>query len=274
MDKKIKDAKEWAKTQIDSLDADYLLSHACNLNKKQLPLYLAQDSNMSFQQWALFSELVRRRINGEPVAYLIGSWGFLDYEFIVTPATLIPRPETETLVTTIIERQTNEMPLKVLELGTGSGAISISLGLARPNWQIIATDICPMALAVAQTNAKKLFAKNVSFYSGSWFDAVPKGQYFDLIVSNPPYISPNDPHLKNLSFEPQRALVALDDGFCDLNYIISNAKNWLYPYGSVILESASSQTPDIKAAILANGFKHYESIKDLSGNERVSIGYI
>ena len=170
MAKSLEIAKNWACEQIPSLDTSYLLAKVCDINNHQLPIHIANNKTLSDDEWATFVKLVKRRQAGEPIAYILGSWGFWDSEFTVTKHTLIPRPDTEIIIETMLNRWNNEMPLKVLDLGTGSGVIAICLAKSRPNWQIIATDICTQALNVAKINAKNHQISNIKFYSGNWYN--------------------------------------------------------------------------------------------------------
>lgn len=216
--------------------------------------------------------ILQRRLQGEPLAYIFGSWHFFGLELAVAPCTLIPRPDTEILV-----EQALSLPLaagsQVLDLGTGTGAIALALAANRPNWQLTAVDVQPEAVALAQLNASKLQLSNVQIRQSSWFSAVAK-QQFSLIVSNPPYIEPEDPHLQALAFEPLTALVAADNGLADLQHIIRKAPAYLLPGGWLWLEHGYNQADDVRALLSANGFSQISSVKDYGKQWRISGGQL
>ena len=225
-----------------------------------------------------FLSLAQRRHAGEPMAYLMGVREFMGHDFRVTPDVLIPRPDTEVLVETAIAfiNQVTHVPVRVLDLGTGSGAIAVSMALTCPQAQVVATDFSLAALEVARQNAQALNAQ-VEFFYGSWFDALPvEMAAFDLIVSNPPYIHSADLHLAqgDLRFEPATALTDGFDGLQDLHTIISGAGRWLRPGGSLWLEHGWDQAQAVREALVNAGFKRVESLTDLAGIERISGGYL
>lgn len=229
---------------------------------------------------ARFQALAERRRAGEPLAYLLGQQEFYGRPFAVSPAVLIPRADTETLVETALEQllllrqQRRAVPLSLLELGTGSGIIAITLALEAPDTEVHAVERSPDALAVAQQNAKALRADNIHWHAGSWWQALASRRRFDLIVSNPPYIAANDHHLQqgDLRFEPPQALAAGPDGLDDLRIIIGGAPTHLNPGGWLLLEHGYDQEAPVQALLRDAGFADVFTRRDLAGQPRVSGG--
>lgn len=222
---------------------------------------------------AAFAGLLQRRLAGEPVAYLLGRRGFWTLDLAVSPDTLIPRPETERLVELALERLPEDTPLRVADLGTGSGAIALALARERPQARVLATDMSAGALAVASGNARAHGLDNVAFREGSWH-APLAGERFDLIASNPPYIASGDPHLArgDLRFEPASALASGDDGLDDIRVIIEGAQAHLLPGGWLLLEHGWDQGGAIRALLDAAGFVEVATAVDLEQRDRVSLG--
>ena len=220
-----------------------------------------------------YMTLLERRLNGEPIAYLLGEREFYGLTFKVTPATLIPRPETELLVELVLQRMPQQGPCRVLDLGTGSGAIALSIAHARPDANVTATDASVAALEIAQSNAQRLNIGNVRLLHGDWFSALG-GERFDIIVSNPPYITAEDVHLArgDVRFEPRTALVSGKDGLDDIRHICREAKAHLRPNGLLIMEHGYDQAAQVRALLEQSGFGEIFSARDLSGIERVSGG--
>ena len=229
---------------------------------------------------ACFQALAERRRAGEPLAYLLGQQEFYGRPFAVSPAVLIPRADTETLVETALEQllllrqQRRAVPLSLLELGTGSGIIAITLALQAPDTDVHAVERSPEALAVAQQNAKALGADRIHWHAGSWWQALACPRRFDLIVSNPPYIAANDHHLQqgDLRFEPPQALAAGPDGLDDLRIIIGGAPAHLNPGGWLLLEHGYDQEAPVQALLRDAGFADVFTRRDLAGQPRVSGG--
>lgn len=227
-----------------------------------------------------FQILAERRRAGEPLAYLLGQQEFYGRPFTVSPAVLIPRADTETLVETALEQllllrqQRRAVPLSLLELGTGSGIIAITLALEAPDTEVHAVERSPEALAVAQQNAKALGASRIHWHAGSWWQALASPRRFDLIVSNPPYIAANDHHLQqgDLRFEPPQALAAGPDGLDDLRIIIGGATAHLTPDGWLLLEHGYDQEAPVQALLRDAGFADVFTRRDLAGQPRVSGG--
>ena len=229
---------------------------------------------------ARFQALAERRRAGEPLAYLLGQQEFYGRPFAVSPVVLIPRADTETLVETALEQllllrqQRCAVPLSLLELGTGSGIIAITLALEAPDTEVHAVERSPEALTVAQQNAKTLGADRIHWHPGSWWQALASPRRFDLIVSNPPYIAANDHHLQqgDLRFEPPQALAAGPDGLDDLRIIIGGAPAHLNPGGWLLLEHGYDQEAPVQALLRDAGFADVFTRRDLAGQPRVSGG--
>ena len=230
---------------------------------------------------ARFQALAERRRAGEPLAYLLGQQEFYGRPFTVSPAVLIPRADTETLVETALEQllllrqQRRTVPLSLLELGTGSGIIAITLALEAPDTGVHAVERSPEALAMAQQNAKALGAHRIHWHAGSWWQALASPRRFDLIVSNPPYIAAHDHHLQqgDLRFEPPQALAAGPDGLDDLRIIIGGAPAHLSPGGWLLLEHGYDQETPVQALLRDAGFAEVFTRRDLAGQPRVSGGW-
>lgn len=218
-----------------------------------------------------FADLCARRVQGEPIAYLIGEKEFYGRSFTVSPAVLVPRPETELLVQVALQRLRAESAQRVLDLGTGSGCIAITLALECPAATVVAIDRSAAALAVASANARRLGAR-VEFLPGDWYeDLVGR---FDLIVANPPYVAAADPHLAELRHEPQHALVAGADGMADLRRIVAGAPARLTSGGSLAVEHGHDQGASVHQLFARAGFVDIETHRDLAGIERVCVGTV
>ncbi|MGD1983719.1 MAG: peptide chain release factor N(5)-glutamine methyltransferase [Chromatiaceae bacterium] len=252
-------------------DAQLLLSHS--LGRDRSWLFAWPEHAPEAAQTGRFLTLVEKRHAGEPVAYLTGRRAFWSLDLQVTPATLIPRPETEHLVETALELAL-DADACVLDLGTGSGAIALALGRERPAWTILATDVSAAALEVARRNAVHNEVEQVAFRQGDWFDAVPEGMRFSLIVSNPPYVADRDPHLAagDLRFEPRQALAAGRDGTDALRHLIANAPGFLAPGGWLWLEHGALHGATARQLLTLHGFEQIETKADLAGLDRCSGG--
>ncbi len=220
-----------------------------------------------------FKGLFERRLKGEPIAYLIGEREFYGLPFKVSPATLIPRPETELLVELALQRIPRQGGCRVLDLGTGSGAIALSIAHARPDVEVVAVDASTAALGVAQFNAQRLNLGNVKLLLSNWFGAI-HGECFDIVVSNPPYIAAGDAHLiqGDVRFEPRAALVSGTDGLDDIGGICAAAKTYLNANGWLLFEHGHDQAAQVRALLQQAGFDSVFSARDLAGIERVSGG--
>jgi release factor glutamine methyltransferase len=224
-------------------------------------------------QIGAIEHLFRRREAGEPVAYIVGEKEFFGRMFRVTPEVLIPRPETEHLVEAALERLPLEQPLRILDLGTGSGCIAISLALERPLAEVIAVDVSAAALAVATENAERLGAVNVRFVLGDWYANLGVKK-FDMILANPPYIPEQDRHLASggLRFEPRRALVSPMDGLDAIRTIISGAADHLHLKGWLLLEHGHDQQSRCQSLFAQKGFGRALTVLDLAGIPRICGG--
>lgn len=260
-----------ARQRIDAADAALLLAHA--LGKPQGWLYAHADDPIDDATRARFEALVARRERGEPVAYLTGHRGFWTLDLEVGDAVLIPRPETELLVELALARMPVASPLRVADLGTGSGAIALALAHERPGAAIVATDASSAALAVARANAARLQLANVAFRHGSWF-APLQGEVFDLVVSNPPYIATHDPHLGqgDLRFEPASALSSGRDGLDAIRSIADAAPAHLQRGGWLLLEHGWEQGDAVRGVLQAAGFAEVATHRDLEGRDRATMG--
>ncbi len=216
--------------------------------------------------------LLVRRIAGEPIAYLVGSREFWSLMLNVSPATLIPRPDTERLVELTLEHLPT-VECDILDLGTGTGAIALALGSERPDSSVTGIDLQPAAIALAQDNAERLSIDNVHFVQGNWFEPLSEC-YFDAIVSNPPYIDRNDPHLQqgDVRFEPSSALVAEQDGLADLLWIVQNAPDYLKQGGWLLVEHGWEQGEKVRTLFKQRGFDLIATHQDYGGNDRVTLG--
>lgn len=252
------------------LDAELLLADA--LGKPRSYLRTWPERELDGEQLALFQSNLQRRRQGEPVAYILGHQGFWSLDLEVAPHTLIPRPDTELLVETALELLP-AMPLSVLDLGTGTGAIALALASERPAWQVTGVDRVADAVALAERNRLRLQLDNASFLHSHWFSALA-GQRFALILSNPPYIRADDQHLAqgDVRFEPSSALVAGCDGLDDIRAIIQAAPAHLLPGGWLLLEHGFDQAEAVRALLAAGGFAEVHSRRDLAGHERISLG--
>jgi release factor glutamine methyltransferase len=253
------------------LEAEILLAHVLGRDRAYLRTW--PERPLDDHTLTRFQQLVARRRRGEPIAYLIGEREFWDMSLTVTPDTLIPRPETEHLVEAALARIPPDAAWRLADLGTGAGAIALALARERPRCQVVATDISPAALAVAEANARRLAVDNVTFRQGAWFEPLA-GQHFRLIVSNPPYVHPRDPHLVqgDLRFEPAAALSSTPDGLSDIRVIIGEARDHLDPGGWLLLEHGYDQGNAVAALFTAAGYAAVTVLSDLAANERICLG--
>lgn len=256
------------------LDAELLMCHV--LDCQRIYLFTWPEKTLDSVQHQQFLTLSEERKIGRPIAHIIGKRAFWDLELTVNDSTLIPRPDTEVLVEKVLEIIETKGPMQGsgLDLGTGTGAIALSLASSLPKWQWTGVDIIPEAVALAQHNTKLNQIPNCQFMKSSWFSALAE-QKFDFIVSNPPYIDENDPHLNqgDVRFEPKSALVAKGHGLDDIRYIVEHARFHLKTDGKLILEHGFEQGADVRQILLDFNFQYVDTFKDLSGNDRVSIGY-
>lgn len=251
------------------LDAELLLAQVTGLSRSGFRAF--PEREVEARLAAEFEDVVTQRAQGMPVAYLLGHQEFWSLPFKVSSSTLIPRPDTECLV-----EQALELPLpdnaRVVDLGTGTGAIALALASERPGWAISACDLMEDAVALAQANASKLKLP-VEVFQSRWFAGLPAGS-FDLIVSNPPYVASDDHHLDegDVRFEPASALVSGADGLDDIRLIVSEAPAWLNAEGWLLLEHGFDQAEAVQGLLTARGFAKVESRKDYGGNDRMTLG--
>lgn len=251
-------------------DAEILLGHVTG--KARTYILAFGETSLTPPQLAELETLLDRRQRGEPVAHLIGEREFWSLPLLVSPATLIPRPDTECLVEQALARLP-ATACRILDLGTGTGAIALALASERPDCQVTAVDFMPDAAALAARNAERLAITNVTVLQSHWFAALT-GQSFTMIVSNPPYIDETDPHLDqgDVRFEPKTALVAADHGLADLAHIIDHGRHFLTPDGMMLLEHGWTQGEAVRALFQLAGYLDVVTCRDYGDNERLTIG--
>lgn len=254
-------------------DAEILLEKVTGRGRGFIMAF--DETELDCEQLEALERLLRRREQGEPIAWLTGEREFWSLPLEVSSATLIPRPDTECLVEQALACLPAE-PCRVLDLGTGTGAVALALASERPDCQIIAVDRIADAVSLAQRNVKRLGLTNVTVVQSHWFSALNAASRFAVIVSNPPYIDGKDPHLTqgDVRFEPHSALVAADNGFADLRAIIRAAELYLEPGGWLLLEHGWQQAQQLREIFTDAGFQQVRSFKDYGGNERVTAGCI
>lgn len=255
------------------IEARVLLAHALEANHAWL---IAHDRDIPTPAQQIDIEnLIARRTFGEPVAYIVGEREFFGLNFAVTPAVLIPRPDTELLVETALERLSEHTPCQILDLGTGSGAIGITLARQRPMAAVVAVDTSADALQVAKSNARRLCTKNVQFIASDWYTELGVRK-FDMIVSNPPYIATGDPHLDagDLRFEPSQALSSGFDGLGAIRCIVAGSAAHLRQGGALIIEHGQAQGGACRELFHQAGFCQVASLQDIAAHERVTLGIL
>lgn len=250
------------------IDAIYLLTHVLKTNTAWL--FLHHDEMLTDAQQQGFFELTKKRSQGLPIAYLTKTRGFWALDLMVNEQVLIPRPETELLVELALKILPEDQVCHIADLGTGSGAIALSLAHERPNWQIDAVDLSKEALNIATLNAQNLQLNNIHFYHGSWCQALPH-QNYDAIISNPPYLSQNDPHLQqgDLRFEPKMALASGITGLEAYELIIKQAKNYLKPKGLLMLEHGFEQRAALSYLLEQANYQNLQVFDDYQNHPRV-----
>ncbi|MFI0487901.1 MAG: peptide chain release factor N(5)-glutamine methyltransferase [Yersinia sp. (in: enterobacteria)] len=250
-------------------DAEILLSFVTGRARTYLLAF--GETGLTAEQLPVLEELAQRREQGEPIAYLVGEREFWSLSLSVSPVTLIPRADTECLVEQALIHLP-ETPCRILDLGTGTGAIALALASERPDCAVIGVDIKTDAVVLARHNAEKLAINNLHFLPGSWFE--PVNGRFTLIASNPPYIDANDPHLKqgDVRYEPLSALVAPKEGMADLAAIIRQAPAYLLPSGWLVLEHGWQQAKAVQNLLKETGFSAVTTYKDYGNNDRVTLG--
>ena len=251
-------------------DAEILLGHVTD--KARTWILAFDETVLTAEQLPELEALLARRANGEPVAHLVGQREFWSLPLFVSPATLIPRPDTECLVEQALVRLP-QTACRILDLGTGTGAIALALASERADCKVTAVDFMPDAAALAARNAAHLALNNVTVLQSDWFSAL-KGQRFAMIVSNPPYIDETDPHLAegDVRFEPRTALVAADQGLADLAHIIREGRQYLLPNAYMLLEHGWKQGEAVRALFNEAGYLDVETCRDYGDNERLTLG--
>lgn len=267
-------ALDWAReldpvSDSPNLDAELLLAHVLKLDRGAL--CARPERALGAEERSGFRRLLDRRRKREPVAYLLGSAGFMDFELEVNPSVLIPRPETEQLVELALETlaESRGKPLKIADLGTGSGAIAIALSRHDPAWSVLGIDISEQALAVARRNAAALAGDNLRLRSGSWCEGLTP-ENFDMIVANPPYVAPGDPALHpDCASEPPAALFAGADGLAAIREIAAQARHCLKPGGWLLLEHGFNQREAVNRILASNEYLEIGCFKDHAGHDRL-----
>lgn len=262
-------------TENWQLDAELLLASSLDCNRTRLRS--RPEQMLTHSQWLTFNTALKRRMQGEPVAYILGRKGFMDFELMVDARVLIPRPETELLALLALEILSGrkQEKLALADLGTGSGAIAIALARHCPNWHITALDNSADALAVARANVDILDADNIDLMLTDWCQQL-RSNHFDMIVGNPPYIAPDDPHLlgEGLPFEPATALVAANDGLAALESIVNQAPRCLKPGGWLLVEHGYNQAKPVNEMLTQCGYSCVRCWQDLAGLDRVTAARI
>ncbi|MDT8281682.1 MAG: peptide chain release factor N(5)-glutamine methyltransferase [Gammaproteobacteria bacterium] len=253
-----------------TVDAQVLLTFILDCNTAHLAAW--PEKKLSSQEIIHYQKLIHQRSQGVPVAYLTGSREFWSLNFTVNDSTLIPRPETETLIEFILQKFGDKNNLKLLDMGTGTGAIAISIAREKPDWSVFASDTSAQALQLAALNKKNL-QTDITLIKSDWFSNIAENN-FDIIVSNPPYISDNDPHLSqgDVRFEPATALVSGNTGMDDIEHLCWHAKNHLIDNGWLIIEHGYNQEQLVADCFAKNGYKEIVQQKDLSGHTRMTAG--
>lgn len=272
----LSEALVWASPQLldvsdtPKLDAEVMLLHI--IHKQRGYLYTWPDERLTSDQTAEYTKMVARRVIGTPIAHIVGEREFWSLPFLVNPTTLIPRPDTEILVETALNLPLAETA-KVLDLGTGTGAIALSLAYEKPQWQITAVDKIIEAVALAKANRAHLKLPQVDIIQSDWFDSI-RCYDFNLIVSNPPYIDEMDNHLEegDVRFEPHSALTASEHGFGDLYHIAESARDYLAPGGYLLLEHGFEQAIQIRDKMIELGYENVATVRDFGSNDRCTLG--
>lgn len=271
---------DWLKTTVarlnlvsssPQLDAEILLHAITGIHRAMA--HARPEQLLTAEQLEDLVPVLDRRERGEPIAYIVGTQEFWSMCLEVSPAVLIPRPETELLVERALELVSLEHPSRVLDLGTGSGAIALAIAQARVHAEVVAVDVSAEALAVATRNQRTLLADNLTLLQSDWFSAL-ENQLFDVIVSNPPYIANGDPDLDPIvaTFEPTLALIAGSTGMEAIEHIAARAKQHLHAEGWLLIEHGWKQAAAVRSALVQHGYSHVRSRPDLAGHERVTEG--
>ncbi|EKD77827.1 MAG: peptide release factor-glutamine N5-methyltransferase [uncultured bacterium] len=258
-----------ALSQTPQLDAELLMMHVTK--KSRTELFLNLNKTLSAIEEKKIKDLVTRRMQGEPIAYLLGYQPFWTLDLMVTPDTLIPRPETECLIDWILHHIDATKNCVIADLGTGTGAIAIALASERKNWHIDAVDQSAEALAIAKKNIDQYNIKNISLYISDWY-AQLSSHHYDIIVSNPPYIAENDVRLEKLTFEPAAALISGKEGLDAIRKVVSDAKKYLNENGYLVIEHGFDQADAVMTIFKNAGFHDIKNHRDLSDIPRFVTG--
>lgn len=263
-------ANELPESDSPDLDCELILLHAIGQHRNIL--FTDPDTLLDASQQAAFIELIARRKQGEPVAYIIGSQGFWDLQLKVAPHTLIPRGDTESIIDWVLDN--NLQPKRILDLGTGTGALALALASEFPDAQVVGVDLIPQAVELANENKALNSIANVVFKQSDWFDALASEEAFDLIVSNPPYIDEEDVHLDqgDVRFEPSSALVSKQQGFADLFHIATQAKKYLSKNGYLLMEHGWTQGKEMREKLLELNYENVATGQDLASRDRFTYG--
>ncbi|BBV08413.1 TPA: peptide chain release factor N(5)-glutamine methyltransferase [Providencia stuartii] len=251
-------------------DAEILLQHITG--RSRTFIFAFSETELTQPEYEALESLLCRREQGEPIAYIIGEREFWSLPLFVSPATLIPRPDTECLVEQALARLPAQR-CQILDLGTGTGAIALAIASERPDSVIIGIDFNLDAVSLAQRNQQRLALNNVQFLQSDWFTSL-SCQHFDMIVSNPPYIDGNDDHLQqgDVRFEPLTALVADNHGLSDLDHIVSTSRSYLNPQGWLLVEHGWQQGAAVRELFKQYGYSNIETCLDYGGRDRISLG--
>lgn len=271
----IKRASELAVvSESPRLDIEIMLAHI--LQKTRTWLFTWPEKQLTPEQADLFTAALARRLTGEPVAHIIGQREFWSLPLCVNNTTLIPRPDTELLVETVLQLyESDTASRQILDLGTGTGAIALAVASEKSHWHCVGVDKEVNAVALAEKNRVHLGFANVEIKHSDWFSAVDK-KLFDVIVSNPPYIDPADPHLHqgDVRFEPLSALVADHHGLADIEYIAAHARDYLLRDGWLVVEHGYNQGPAVQTMFHQYGYREVNTLRDFGGNDRVTLGQL
>ena len=251
------------------VDVEYLLCHVLNVSTSYL--YTWSEKTLIPEQLIYFEQLFETRLQGKPIAYIIGKQGFWNLDLYVNEHTLIPRSDTEVLVEEILKQYAHKFNLEILDLGTGSGAIALALAHEKPTWHVAAIDNSPQAIEIAAKNIQLYDLKNIQLLCGDWYEPI-EDRKFDIIVSNPPYIDQNDPALcgKVRQYEPNRALISADNGLADIKYIICHGKAHFKKNGFMIIEHGYQQAQKVAELFMQNDYQKIKHYYDLAGHKRVT----
>lgn len=263
--------KKLLTSKTPKCDVETLLCFVIKKPKSFLICY--NDQHLSIEEEKIFNNLLDRRIKGEPIAYLIGKKEFWSLPLLVNRYVLIPRQDSEILVEEVLSKKSNKCDLKVLDLGTGNGALALALASSRPNWKILGVDISKEAINIAQYNSKKLRLTNVTFIQSDWFSSVSNFD-FDFVISNPPYLSSKEIKLfsEDIKFEPLNSILSGKSGLENIQHIVFNSRNFLKRNGLLLIEHGWKQKRLVKQIFKENCFSNVYSIKDYGQNDRVVIG--